>query len=271
MDRTKLGEDAYRAFQAHGYDAYLKSKWWRKLRKERLHGPCRGCSARKAEVLHHTHYTHLGCETEAQTVPLCNDCHHLLHDKLLAAFPKMTRGASAKWTEKIWPSVFQAAYPVQEAEHVKEGKKPVKPSRKRRKRKPTKGDLAAGWTGNRSIRTYGSRSTTRSGKPRKGYTQPKSALDGIGRQRTELDSVKREALLYVGKATSNAPPQEVRPTGRMCGALTQKVAVIKAACEPGYGCSPGMDNNQKNTFRVNGAEDAPQATDKRDVALDRQG
>lgn len=245
MDRTKLGEDAYRAFQANGYDAYLKSKWWRKLRKERLHGPCRGCSVRKAEVLHHTHYTHLGCETEAQTIPLCNDCHHLLHDKLLATHPKMTRGAAARWTQKIWPSIFQAPYPVQEAEHVKEDKKPAKPSRKRRKRKSPKGDLAAGWVGNRSVRIYRSRSTTRSGKPRKGYTQVESALDKNNRLKSDLDAVKSRVLWQNGKLTSHSPPDEVRPTGRMCGALTQKVAALKAACEPGYGCSPGMDNSQK--------------------------
>ncbi len=107
--RTKDGQAALEVFHEHGYQAYLKTAWWKQVKRKRIFGKCRGCDTRPASQLHHTVYR-LGCEDWHETIPICHDCHHLLHDKLSELFPELSRGKSAKFTREIWSNVFNTPW-----------------------------------------------------------------------------------------------------------------------------------------------------------------
>lgn len=65
-----------------GYVNYLKSKHWMLLRTKLIqnHPYCEVCeSTEKPLQLHHLTYSRLGRERDSDLVPLCNDCHILVH------------------------------------------------------------------------------------------------------------------------------------------------------------------------------------------------
>jgi hypothetical protein len=72
--RAKLG-DWYR-------DEYLDSPQWAERRSLVLHragGICEGCRSRKASVVHHLTYDHVGNELLFELVALCRGCHDRCH------------------------------------------------------------------------------------------------------------------------------------------------------------------------------------------------
>lgn len=66
-----------------GYVNYLKSKHWQSLRTRLIQGHpyCEVCeSSEKVLQLHHLTYERLGKERDSDLVPLCDDCHVLVHE-----------------------------------------------------------------------------------------------------------------------------------------------------------------------------------------------
>lgn len=65
-----------------GYNNYLKSKHWIQLRKKYIPSDMR-CSMcqeiSKSLQLHHLSYKNIGNEQETDLVPLCENCHKLIH------------------------------------------------------------------------------------------------------------------------------------------------------------------------------------------------
>jgi len=65
------------------YKKYLRSKEWRKKRKEvlELYGNmCMMCGKFSKHLhIHHLNYENLGNESLSDLIPLCRKCHKLLH------------------------------------------------------------------------------------------------------------------------------------------------------------------------------------------------
>jgi 5-methylcytosine-specific restriction endonuclease McrA len=73
VQRARLGD---------WYREYLKSDEWaekRTLVMYRAGGICEGCRSRKASVVHHLNYDHVGNELLFELVALCRGCHDRCH------------------------------------------------------------------------------------------------------------------------------------------------------------------------------------------------
>lgn len=70
-----------------GYNNYLNSIHWQKLRQNQLNEKsfrCQKCRKRKQHYelqIHHKTYKHLGHEHETDLILLCEDCHKKTHIK----------------------------------------------------------------------------------------------------------------------------------------------------------------------------------------------
>ena len=61
---------------------YMNSQTWRGKRKgyfKRHEKKCAACKTERCITLHHMTYENLGRETDADLVPLCQECHTLYH------------------------------------------------------------------------------------------------------------------------------------------------------------------------------------------------
>ena len=72
-------------FKDDEYAAYRKSGKWKEIRGrvlKKAHYECAGCYNRATEV-HHRDYRPrvLAGEDDTSLVPLCKDCHHIIHNK----------------------------------------------------------------------------------------------------------------------------------------------------------------------------------------------
>lgn len=64
------------------YDEYLRTKWWRKKRKQKMNSvlwKCERCGGHATDV-HHLHYRSLWNEGNCDLEALCRNCHHGEHD-----------------------------------------------------------------------------------------------------------------------------------------------------------------------------------------------
>ena len=77
--------DAVPGFKPLYYKEYLKTEWWKHLRKmalERDKYQCQLCGSAKNIQVHHISYENLGCEEEIDDlVCLCSKCHSAVHTK----------------------------------------------------------------------------------------------------------------------------------------------------------------------------------------------
>lgn len=67
------------------YREYITSDEWKEFRERyyQTHKKeCRACGSRRKVCLHHKTYNRLGYERMADVVPLCDNCHSLLHKKI---------------------------------------------------------------------------------------------------------------------------------------------------------------------------------------------
>ena len=125
--RTPDGKVAFKVFRTDGYDAYLRSKWWRSLKTRLASGLCTGCAESAAGTLHHVTYQRLGCERPTDMVALCHGCHMRLHDFLSERWPDLSRGKTAVYTWNVWSKVFHTPYPhSKQAKRAKRGR-PTEP------------------------------------------------------------------------------------------------------------------------------------------------
>ena len=68
-----------------GYNAYLQSEHWKKLRNSRIKwesgvAECAACHKKTTNVqLHHVSYKRLGNERKEDLIVLCNECHWRVH------------------------------------------------------------------------------------------------------------------------------------------------------------------------------------------------
>jgi hypothetical protein len=63
-------------------DEYLNSEAWAEKRElviQRAGGICEGCRSRKARIVHHLTYDHVGNELLFELVALCRSCHDRCH------------------------------------------------------------------------------------------------------------------------------------------------------------------------------------------------
>ena len=66
------------------YNEYLSSEQWKKKAarvKQRDNHICRGCLIKRADVVHHLTYAHVGDEPLFDLVSMCYECHNKLHNK----------------------------------------------------------------------------------------------------------------------------------------------------------------------------------------------
>ena len=69
-----------------GYNSYLKSAHWIKMRKDKIKwhdgkAKCAVCGKESSNVqLHHISYKHLGNERPSDLVVLCAECHEKVHE-----------------------------------------------------------------------------------------------------------------------------------------------------------------------------------------------
>lgn len=64
------------------YVEYLKTKWWRNKRKQRLEAAdhrCERCGKVKQLQVHHKTYARIGCEKHEDLEVLCRACHQAAH------------------------------------------------------------------------------------------------------------------------------------------------------------------------------------------------
>lgn len=67
------------------YDEYICSREWSRRKEEYFRKKpreCKICGSGKNIQLHHVNYERLGYEDDSDLVPLCHDCHFLLHQYL---------------------------------------------------------------------------------------------------------------------------------------------------------------------------------------------
>lgn len=84
------------------YKKYLKSKHWKKVRKQYYKDhkrECIVCNKKSRLNLHHLHYKTLGKESGEELIAICHRCHLVLHsaldseiliNKLLVRFKELT-------------------------------------------------------------------------------------------------------------------------------------------------------------------------------------
>lgn len=77
MHRVKYTRREYR-------DEYLRSEEWMKLRSNVISEGtvCAKCQVRAATQVHHTRYRNIVNVHPCDLLPLCGECHHLVHDAL---------------------------------------------------------------------------------------------------------------------------------------------------------------------------------------------
>lgn len=82
MDRQRHRAIVKRGYQS--YQDYIHSSEWKEFRSRYFqvcHRKCRVCDAHNIIVLHHLTYDRVGQEEFGDVVPLCDRCHHLIHDR----------------------------------------------------------------------------------------------------------------------------------------------------------------------------------------------
>lgn len=102
---------ALQSFRRKGYDEYLKSPYWKNLRRRLISDPdiCMGCLKefpRQRLQLHHLNYAAMGLETTCDLARICRDCHGQLHEHLDKLYPGMSTAGKASRTESVWATFF---------------------------------------------------------------------------------------------------------------------------------------------------------------------
>jgi hypothetical protein len=101
---ANLRRSALQTYERFGYKSYLKTGYWKWLRKQLLPHPCLLCG-NDGQVLHHIEYRNIAYEKCHQIVPLCEFCHLNLHKTLDIEFPDLRSYDKARQTKHIWPSL----------------------------------------------------------------------------------------------------------------------------------------------------------------------
>jgi len=79
-----------------GYNAYLRSDDWAKIRTEVLRRDqhiCQGCRKRKATQVHHLSYQHIESPFLFELISLCDVCHKRLHGESQNVRPDHARSS----------------------------------------------------------------------------------------------------------------------------------------------------------------------------------
>lgn len=76
-----------------GYRKYLKSRYWkeRKGKYWNQHKRICFCCGGRAVLLHHITYSRLEKELDKDLIPLCKNCHEVIHKVILIDNPKLKK------------------------------------------------------------------------------------------------------------------------------------------------------------------------------------
>lgn len=103
MITDKMRDDARSLMMTQQNNSYYKSEYWLNLKKLLLPFICLGCH-KSAQTLHHIRYTCPGYETATHIIPICIECHHLIHKTLKETFTADVNKAPR--TRKTWFKLF---------------------------------------------------------------------------------------------------------------------------------------------------------------------
>lgn len=219
----KPGKLARKIRKVYGYEAYLKTDWWDRLKRRLLPVKCVGCQKRKAIVLHHVSYKNLGNERPDDLIPLCDVCHDRIHNALKIRYPSQRPGQSAIHTLEVWGEIFSGTILSVLLDEIgwrgRFSGCGTNKAKERKLRKSSGKVVCSAWSKNRSVRTAKPTPKREKKKPQTRDQQLKRAV------REHNQKMRRPKLPNAIVA--------IRPEKTPCGALSSQVRTIRERDGPG--------------------------------------